>query len=258
MIPIADNLHAMNPEVARALEILDPAPIRRITARCERAGAARLDLNPGYLSRRNEDRMAFLVETVQEACSLPLMLDGPNPRVLQRGLAACRETPIINALTLEPEKLAGIPPLAAESGADLVLLLMDERSQPPPRMEEKITLALELREHCLSAGLPPEKLIYDPVLPVLSWPDAFSHVREVIRTVRLLSSQTLFPEPARTMAGLSNLRSGLHRVHPPALELACLSMLAGAGLTHALTNVLRPATMTAVDLINRISGTLPG
>ncbi len=253
MLIAADNIHAMNPTVSDALRRLDPGPIRELTRSCERNGAHLIDLNPGYLSPRHEDRMQFLVETVQEVTSLRLILDSPNARVLARGLAACRDTPILNALSLEPQKLQEILPLAAENGTDLVLLLMDARSFTPPSTEEKIALALELREHALSAGMNQESLIFDPVLPNLSWDDAFLRIAEDIKTVRLLASGAILQEPARTMVGLSNLRSGHSSSHPAEIDRTCLTLLVGAGLHIALANALNPALLELSTLLRRLS-----
>jgi 5-methyltetrahydrofolate corrinoid/iron sulfur protein methyltransferase len=245
----ADNLHALNPVFADALERLDPKPIQLLAERCQAAGAPLLDLNPGYLSKRKEDRMSFLVDTVQGVCSARLILDSPNPRVLARGLAACRETPVLNALSLEEQKLQEILPLAVEHGTDLVLLLMDERSFTPPTMEEKIAIAIELRERSLTSGLKHENLLFDPVLPNLSWDDAFFRVSEGIKTVRLFASGAIFQEPARTMVGLSNLRSGQTRRYSPRIEETCMNLFAGAGLSVALANVLQPDLMDAYRLL---------
>lgn len=253
MILVADNLQPLNPRVAGALEDLDPKPLQEIARRCERAGARLLDLNPGYLSKRREDRMTFMVEAVQEATSLRLVLDSPNPRVLARGLAACRETPVLNALSLEEHKLAGILPLAVEHQTDLVILLMDERSFTPPRLEEKIALAVELREHALAAGLSQEQLIFDPVLPTLSWPDAVFQVSQVIKTVRLLACGAIFQENVRTMIGLSNLRSAQRSRIPIRLEEICLSLLAGAGLDFALADLFQKEITATAGIINRMA-----
>ena len=229
MITAADNIHALNPQVAEALRVLNPSPIQDIVRRLERAGARLLDLNPGYLSPRHEDRMTFLVEAVQEVTSLRLILDSANPKVLARGLAACRETPILNALSLEERKLAELLPLAVEHQTDLVILLMDETAFTPPSMEGKIALAVELWDRARTAGLNQDKLIFDPVLPTLTWPDAWLQVSQVIKTVRLLSSGAIFQEGVRTMVGLSNLRSKMRRRVPVDVEETCLAMLSGAG-----------------------------
>ena len=253
MILAADNLQIFNPIVSTALEDRDPRPLQDLARRCREAGAAMLDLNHGFLSKRHQDRMAFMAEAVQDAVDLPLILDSTKSGVLARGLIACREKPIINALTLEEEKIAEILPLAVVHQTDLVLLLLDERSFPAPSLEGKIALAVELRERALAAGLAPEQLIFDPVLPNLSWPDAWEQARECIKAVHLLAAGAIFPEPARTMAGLSNLRSHLRRVYPMEVELTCLAMLAAAGLDIALADVLQPGFKEGSKLIRKLS-----
>jgi 5-methyltetrahydrofolate corrinoid/iron sulfur protein methyltransferase len=252
LIVAADNLHALNPVVAEALKNLDAAPLQELARRLEGAGAKILDLNPGYLSARHEDRMTFMVEAVQQVSRLRLMLDSPNPRVLAKGLAACDQRPVLNALTLEEEKLRGILPLAAAHDADLVLLLLDERSFPPPSLEGKVTVAMQLRDAALNAGLKEERLIFDAVLPNLSWPDAWAQVGAIVRLVRLLADGAMFQTSARTLVGLSNLRSGLRQTYPAKIDEACLYLLAGAGLSWVLADVLQPELLEAVRFINQV------
>ena len=252
LIIAADNLNILNPVVAQALDALDPQPLQELARRVEQAGADLIDINPGFLPPRRHDRMAFMVESVQQVTSLRLILDSPDARVLARGLAAADKPPILNACTLEEEKLREILPLAAAHGTDLVLLLLDARSFPAATLEGKITLALELREHALAAGLTDAQLIYDPVLPNLTWPDAWAQVGEVVKAVRLLHGGELWGEPARTMAGLSNLRSGLRHTYPVRVEEAVLGVLAGAGLQIALVDVLQPGLMETVRVIKQV------
>jgi 5-methyltetrahydrofolate corrinoid/iron sulfur protein methyltransferase len=254
MIIAADNLTSANPVVAQALKDLNPRPLQDLALLCAQNGAHLLDLNPGYLSRRHEDRMAFLVEAVQEVTTLPLILDSPNPRVLAGGLAACRDKPILNAVTLEAEKLEEILPLAAVHQTQLVLLLLDEKSHPPPTLEGKVALAVELRERCLAAGLTDEQLIFDPVLPNLRWPDAWPQTGADFKTVRYLASGSLFGVPVNTMVGLSNLRSGLRDMYPIQLDITVLALMAGAGLTYVLADVLNPVLLEQVQLLAQVMG----
>jgi 5-methyltetrahydrofolate corrinoid/iron sulfur protein methyltransferase len=249
MILAADNLHPLNPVVADALKRLDARPIQDLAKRCELPGVEFIDINPGYLSRRYEDRMAFMVEAVQEVSSLRLILDSPSARVLARGLAVCRDKPVLNGLSLEPAKLAEILPLAVHSGASLVLLLMDERSRVPASFEAKAATAVELRDRAIAAGMQAIDLTVDPIMPNITWPDAYFQVNAVINLVRLLTGWSIFPEPMTTMVGLSNLLSGQRSRFPESLELHCLSLLSGAGLNVALANVLRSNLMSTFRLI---------
>jgi 5-methyltetrahydrofolate corrinoid/iron sulfur protein methyltransferase len=248
----ADNLNALNPVVAKALDTLEPHPLQELARRVEQAGAHLIDINPGYLPPRRLDRMAFMVEAVQEVTKVRLILDSPCARALARGLEVCQQSPILNACTLEDDKLREILPLAAAHQTELVLLLLDARSFPAASLEGKITLALELREQALAVGLEDEHLIYDPVLPNLTWPDAWEQTAAVVETVRLLASGEILQTPARTMVGLSNLRSGLRHTYPVRLEEAVLGVLTGAGLQIALMDVLGPGLMDTVQIIRKL------
>ena len=88
MILAADNLQIFNPIVATALEKRDLRPLQDLARRCREAGAGLLDLNPGFLSKRHRERMAFMADAIQDAVDLPLILDSPEAGVLARGLAA--------------------------------------------------------------------------------------------------------------------------------------------------------------------------
>lgn len=57
--------------------------------------------------------------------TMRLILDSPHARVLAEGLAVCRDKPILNALTLEKQKVEEIPPLAAQYKTQLIVLLLD-------------------------------------------------------------------------------------------------------------------------------------
>ncbi|HZE22306.1 MAG TPA: dihydropteroate synthase [Desulfobaccales bacterium] len=252
LIIAADNLEPLNPTIGQAIASLDPLPLQKMARRLAKAGSSLLDINPGYLSPRHHNRMAFMVEAVQQVTDLRLILDSPNAQVLAQGLAACQKPPILNACTLETDKLREILPLAAAHQSDLVVLLLDDHSRPAASLEGKISLALEFREHALAAGLAESQLIFDPALPNLAWPDAWPQVGEVVKAVRLLAQGDLWGAPARTMVGLSNLRSGLRRSYTVRVEEAVLALLAGAGLEMALVDVLQPGLMETVRVINQV------
>jgi 5-methyltetrahydrofolate corrinoid/iron sulfur protein methyltransferase len=254
MIVIADNLNAINPVVSRAMDKLDSRPIQELALKCRKAGAGYIDINPGYLPKNREDRMPFLVEAVQEVTRLGIILDSPNPRVLSKGLQVCRDKPIINALTLEELKTREILPLAVEYQSPLILLLLDDRSRPPNTLEEKIALAVELREKAVSAGIPEERLIFDPLMPHFSWPDASAHLWADLDFIRLACSGALFNVPAKTVIGLSNFYSGHKGEEVYHKERTCLTLLAGAGLGHVLLNVFRPELMGEMVRIGQFVG----
>lgn len=250
---VADNLHVIRPAIARALEALDPVPIQALVRQCVQAGAQAIDLNCGPLKRNPEARMTFLVETVRAVTDLPLLLDTTNPAALAAGLAACDGRAAINGFSLEPAKLADILPLARQYETDIVGYLLHPDSRVPHEADEMMALAVALFEAYRALGLDPARLIVDPVIAPLAWPDGTRHNRAVLTLIRQLPD--LLGTPVRTMAGLSNLASGaIPLARKIALEQAFLPMLAAAGLDLLLVNTTHGPTLDTARLCAGLLG----
>lgn len=238
MIIVADNINPMSDKVQKAMNERDAAVIADIVKRCEAAGASLIDINPGRLSKRNRDAMSFLVGAAQDACECGLILDSPDIETIKIGLEACAKTPIISAVTIEQEKLESYVAAAKNAGAKLVALLTGENGMPPETTEEKIELALRIADYCGRAGLELSRLIFDPVIPHVSWTAWDKHLSACLETIRLISDGSIFGESAATMAGVSNLFSG-SAASPENIRRKneIIDNLSGAHLTYCLTRV---------------------
>jgi 5-methyltetrahydrofolate corrinoid/iron sulfur protein methyltransferase len=242
---VADNLHVIHPTIANAVKNLDPEPIQSWARRCLKAGAQAIDINSGPLPSQPKERFAFLVKTVQEICPLPLVLDTTNPEALDAGLAVRKGPSVINGFSMEQHKLDHILPLATKYDVDIIGYLLDSKSQVPTEPDEMMALAVELFDACTAAGVPPQRLIIDPIVAPLSWQNGVRHNQSVLSVIRSLPD--LLGAPVRTIAGLSNLVSGPQSMdYKIALQNAFLPMLAAAGLDLVLMNVLHaPVVQTA-------------
>ena len=239
---IADNLQIMNLQFADALARRDPAPIRDIIRNCLNNGADAIDLNPGPLKREAEDRMQFLVETVQEYCDLPLLIDTADPSAMEAGLQSVRNPAIINGISIEPAKLERMLPLANTYDADLIGYLLRDDGQVPPDATGRLAVATELYQIITSAGIDEERLIIDPIIVPITWDNGPYQCREVLEVIRQLPDLLGFP--IRTVAGLSNLTSGSPSLKKKEiLESAYLAMLAEAGLDMVLANMRHIRTL---------------
>ncbi len=233
---IADNLQMTRPALLRALSDRDPGPIGAVAAACEAAGADGIDLNTGHLGRDAPEKMAFAVEAVQAATRLPLFLDTADPDAMAAGAAVCRNPLALNGFSLEPEKRERILPLAVDRNADIVGYLLSPGGHVPRSTEERLTIAVELFQAAAGAGLPPERLVVDPVVAPLAWPDGSARNRDLLDIVSRLGD--VLGHPVRTMAGLSNLTAGhRHRAPRIRIEQAYVPMLAGAGLDFLLLDI---------------------
>lgn len=252
MIIVADNLRITLPAISRAVELLDPEPIRQLVIACRNAGAGFIDINSGPLSNHPEEKMIFLVNTVQEAVDLPIVLDTANPKAMAAGLAACRQPATINGVSLEPEKLKRTLPLARQHDCDIIGYLLGPDGHVPAdaagRMENAVTLFNQLQ----SAGISPKRIIIDPVVAPLAWQDGNRQDMAVLEVIRTLPD--LLGAPVRTIAGLSNLTTGA-----PAPDARCryqkafTPMLAAAGIGMILMNVLDQEVMRTARTCRRIT-----
>jgi 5-methyltetrahydrofolate corrinoid/iron sulfur protein methyltransferase len=155
------------------------------------------------------------------------------------GLAACRQPAVINGVSLEPEKLDHILPLAEESNADLICYLLCPDGHVPPDADGRMEAAVALLNACQAAGIAPQRLIFDPIVAPLVWQDGNRQNMALLEVIRTLPE--LLGYPVRSIAGLSNLTAGA----PDADTRGCyqrafLPMLAASGATMMLMNVLDP------------------
>lgn len=253
MIIVADNLHPVNRVVAGAICDLNPMPIQDLVRRCLQAGAQLIDINSGPLPKSPAKHFSFLVETVQNVTSRPLILDTTNPIALEAGLIACRNPAIINGFSLEPSKIERILPLAVRYEADIIGYLLGPGSEVPVDAEEMMATAVELYQIFLNSGLTQERLIIDPVIAPVSWDNGIRHNQAVLSFIRNLPD--LLGVPVRTIAGISNLCSGPIPVRRKIeLEQAFIPMLAAAGLDMALINVHHKASIQMAEMCETLLG----
>ncbi len=252
MIVVADNLRITLPAVGRAVERLDPAPIRQMVNACMHAGAQAIDINSGPLSRAPEEKMTFLVRTVLETVDLPIVLDTANPRAMAAGLAAGNQKSVINGVSLEPERLERIPPLARQYNCDVIGYLLGPDGHVPADAPGRMEAAVGLFNKLQIAGIPPERIIIDPVVAPLAWQDGNRQNMAVLEVIRTLPDLLGFP--VRTITGLSNLTTGAPDPDTRrSYQAAFLPMLVGAGVSMVLLNVLDPALMRVARSSQRIA-----
>jgi len=244
MLLIADNLTVTNKAIQSAVAEKDPEPIRELVRNCVAAGAQAIDINPGPLGRNPESTMTFLVDTVQAVTNLPVLIDTPSPRAIEAALRCCKCKAIINGFSLEPAKREAILPLAKEYHADIIGYLLRPDGHVPADAAERLQIALSVYEAACTAGVARERLIIDPVVVPVTWQNGNVQNRAVLSVIRQLPDLLAFP--VRTVAGLSNLTATeAPRGKKLLIESAYICMLAEAGLSMVLMNVLHKETVAA-------------
>ncbi|HAS28523.1 MAG TPA: dihydropteroate synthase, partial [Dehalococcoidia bacterium] len=107
-----------------------PDPIRELARAETAAGMDYLDLNIGPARKEGDSLMHWLVNTVQEVTDKQLSLDTTNPLATEAGLKACEKRALINSVSLQPERLEKVLPLAKAYDAEIIGLLWGTDGMP--------------------------------------------------------------------------------------------------------------------------------
>lgn len=259
MIIIAENLNSSIPQVHKALADHDAAWIRDCAVRLAASRADYLDVNAGTFHGQEAEQLCFLLQATVPFCRKPLVLDSPDPAVIQSAagwLAQSGWQPepaedgqpplLLNSITLEPSRFQPMLELAQAHRAGLVALLMDGQRMPEG-VDERLTIAGRLVERLTAAGLPAGHIFLDPMIrPVAADDQAGCEALTVIRRLK-----ENYPGVHVTV-GLSNVSYGL-----PArryLNRALLLMAMAMGLDSAILNPLDEELMA----LQRAALTLAG
>ena len=197
MLIIGELINCARKSIRERTEKRDAAYIRDVALRQVEAGAHMLDVNGG-IPRQEAESLEWLVHVVQDAVDVPLCLDSSDPGALKRALTLCRQPPMINSITEEPERIAALLPLVKESGLKVIALCISE-SGPAAGAEARRLVDLLAAE-----GVPLADIYVDPcAMPLSSGPEEVVAVLEVIP--RIMAE---YPG-VHTSVGVSNVSFGL-------------------------------------------------
>ncbi len=230
MILVGENINMMSPAIGRALKERDPAPVKKLAAAQAKAGMDYLDLNIGPARKSGGELMTWLVETILEAVDLPLSLDTINAEAIKAGLKASGKKALINSVSLQPERLNTLLPLAKEYGADVVGLLWGPEGMPRDA-NERCMLAVDLIYQANQAGIPNERIWIDPIVTPVS-----VEINQIKACLEFMTMLADIAPGCRSIVGLSNVSNGTPAPLRPYLNRTFLIMLARYGLYAAIVD----------------------
>jgi len=252
MLVIGERINGMFRDIGDAILAKDVRPVQAMAEKQLKAGADALDINVGTRVPKAErvEAMQWLTKAVREVTDKPLSIDSPSLEVVRTGLeVACkRGKAIINSTTGQPDKLEAFMALAAEYGAGIVGLAIDENGVAAT-VDGKVEIGMRTVAAAMEAGVPTDEVYLDPiVLPVNVDQAAPGVVLESIRQFKLLSDP-----PPHVVVGLSNLSQGASE--RPLINRTFLVMAIAAGLDASihdpLDEELMNAMITAELLLNK-------
>ena len=240
MLIIGESINGTIQKVGEAILDRNDLFLRELARTQYECGAHILDVNAGVAGGNEVEDLPWLVEIVQKAVPIPLMLDSASPEALKAALSAYRhqELPILNSISGEGEKWNKLFPVIVEKKCKVIVLLMDDRGIPKT-IEERVSIANSLFKKLIQEGFPPDHIFFDIlVLSSAVEPEATLVTLETIKTIR-----SNFPQ-SHTICGVSNVSMGL-----PGRRLinkTFLAMAIYAGLDTLLIDVRDQALLSSI------------
>jgi 5-methyltetrahydrofolate--homocysteine methyltransferase len=235
---IGEKINGTRKRVAKAIAERDADFIKDLAIRQAEAGSTWLDVNAGTHPDKEPEDLIWLIETIQPEVDLPLCLDSANPKALAVAIEAVAQTPMINSISGEPERLEKILPLAARNGCEVIALAMDDK-KIPETYEKRLEVIDIVMTATQAAGVPDEKVYVDPLAMTI----ATANQSAVMACETIRSVKQEYPEVHFTM-GLSNISFGL-----PArkqINRGFLILAMGAGLDSAILDPLDKDLQAAI------------
>jgi 5-methyltetrahydrofolate corrinoid/iron sulfur protein methyltransferase len=254
MYRIGENIHIISPKVKEALANRDGAFFVGLAQKQRDAGADALDLNIGPQKKAGPEVMDWLVDCIQEAVpGMTLSFDTTNLAAIEVGLKKQGSNAIINSTSAEEERLANVPPLAAQYQSKLIALCM-EKSGIPVSADARVGIAMEkLIPRAQEVGLPIENLLIDPL--VLTVSGCQEYVPHAVETVRML--KMVADPPPMTVVGLSNVSNQVPHEMRPLINRVYMVMLMAAGLDAAILDPLDKELMEVIRIVETRDDSTP-
>lgn len=190
-------------------------------------GAQILDVNMGMNGIDEKEMMLRAVKELTMTVDLPLSIDSSYVDVVESALRIYPGRALINSISLEPEKIEKLIPVAKKYGAMFILLPLSEKGLPEDLQEKKEiihTILAEAKRH----GMAEEDIIVDGLVATIGANKMAA--LEVLETIRYCKEELNLA----TICGLSNISFGLpERVF---VNSAFLTLAIGQGLTMAIAN----------------------
>lgn len=245
-IVVGERINSSRQAIREAVEQRDTAYIQDDVKNQVKAGADYIDVNAGAFADREMEVMEWLIETVQEAATVPLCLDSPDPEVLRKSLALVNEPPMINSITLEQNRFETILSFLQGTQCSVVALCMDD-SGMPTSASQVIDCAGRLVEGLEKAGIKRERIYLDPLVQAVS-----TDINQGLKALEAVESIMRQYPGAHTNCGLSNVSFGLPE--RKIINRTFLGLMMGAGLDSAIIDPLDDKIMATVKITEMLLG----
>jgi 5-methyltetrahydrofolate corrinoid/iron sulfur protein methyltransferase len=230
MILFAENINVMSQTIGPALKERRAEPIKALAKAETEAGVHYLDLNIGPSKKFGHELMPWLVGIVQEVSDLPLSLDTTNVAAIEEGLKLCKRRPLVNSISLQPERLEQTLPLVKKYNAQMIGLLWGVDGMPRDA-NERCMHTVDLVYKSNELGIPNEDIWIDPIVTPIS-----GEINQVTACVEFMAMLADIAPGCKSIVGLSNVSNGTPDHLRPILNRTYLIMLMRHGLYAAIVD----------------------
>ncbi len=249
MLIVGESINSTISSVGQAVKDRDAAFIKGLARDQVDAGAQVLDVNAGVMGTDEVEGLVWLVDIVQKAVDVPLVLDSANPEAIEAALKVHQGRPMVNSISGEQQKLDTLVPLIADNDCSVIALCLDDRGIPETP-EARLDIANLMVKQSTSAGIKPEDIYVDPL--ILSLGTDWQAAKVSLETITLIRRE--LPQ-VRITGGMSNVGFGMPNRR--LLNRMFLTMAMAIGLDAAFIDVRDRKLMTTISAANAILGEDP-
>jgi 5-methyltetrahydrofolate corrinoid/iron sulfur protein methyltransferase len=244
MLLIGNQIRLTRGILAAALRQRKGSLFQTLARQQVEAGANWLLVDMGPQRKDAAGDLAWLVGTIHDQLSIPLVLRCDDPVALEAGLKAARDQILIDATLPGVADIAPFLSLAQRYGTRLAFSACPGGLPVPT--DERLTLVTEtLLPQTLDAGLALEDVYVDPLVAALTCDQPM--VPATTETLRLLK---VAAEPApNTLVHLDDIADGVADAAKPYVTQAYVTMLLAAGLDALVANPLDPYLMEVIRVV---------
>ncbi len=248
MFIIGENIHIVSDKVKEALKTKDEQFFKELALKQVEAGAKAVDINLGPRKKDWQEVFPWMVKTIESVVDVPLSIDTTNYDGMEAALQTITKAqPILNSMSVDPERLEKVPLLAKKYGAKLIGLTMGSTGIPTDE-SERVNMAVEtLIPRAMEVGLGIEDLIIDPL--VLTTSGCQQYCPQLIEVVRML--QFVWDPAPMVSIGLSNVSNSVPAQNRPLINRVYLAMMMGAGLQMMIANPMDTKMMEVINWIEQ-------
>ena len=203
MLIVAERINSSRKSISEAIKAKDADFIRNEARSQTEAGASYIDVNAGSFVGQEAEFLCWLVEVVQGATDLPLCLDSPDATAIAAALKLVKKPCLVNSITMEKQRMAGVLPLIKQYGTRIVVLCQSDAGMART-VEEKVDIARQMVDILTKEGVAPDDIFIDPLI----YPIA-TDTQSAVAALGAINEITRQMPEVHTICGLTNVSYGL-------------------------------------------------